>query len=167
MELSNTDTADFWVGEIGVLEGGETLLNSRISLYGCGSWAYPGSLGYEGKYLSSIVTLGVTMLTGGSDPGAPVTPPSEGLGYDWQLRDAMGWSTPWATPGTTSAGGEAFVVPVAANPYVSRGMRKVPVGEGGYVYACIDVWNDESPGPSMTFSGPPAVVYSLIVADAA
>lgn len=165
--LNSSATPGSWWLNIGIINSGQTLLNTRISVQGTGEQLYGEGVLYQFANVESIGTVGVTVLYGATDPGPPDTPPSTGLGVDWVLRDSFSLVTDFARPGNTATSGAFWWLTNANNPYVSRGMRLTPKDQTGYVYVGMDVWGGEAVGDGIDFGGPPNVVYNLLVLDSA
>jgi len=88
--------------------------------------------------MGSLAAVGVTLQLGGSDPGPPEFSPLYGDGTDWVLREGFGFTLDSWNYDDTGIPDTQYYRDRCNNPMVSKGMRKVPEGQGGWVYFSYD-----------------------------
>lgn len=150
---------------IGVLAAGETLASTRLSVAGGGNIGFPGG-DQDNAWDNALGAVGVTVLMGASDPGPPDASPIDGLGGDWVLREGFGFAFDGLEYDADYNITGKYYRTVANNPMVSKGMRKVPEGMGGYVYLGYSEYANYS-ATVLASTGAVIITFSLIVIDAA
>lgn len=163
LALSGDETS-VWTN-IGILASGETLASTRLSVAGGGYVGFPGG-DQDNAWDNALGAIGVSVAFGTSDPGPPAATPIDGLGADWVLREGFGFAFDGLQYDADYNITGKYYRTVANNPMVSKGMRKAPEGQAGYVYLGYGEYADFSAGP-LQATGSLIITFSLIIIDAA
>lgn len=163
LELSG-DEIVVW-SNIGVLGPGETLASTRLSAQGGGFVPYPFG-DQDNAWDNALGAVGVSVVFGASDPGPPSATPIDGLGADWVLREGFGFAFDGLEYDADYNITGKYYRTTANNPMVSKGMRKVPEGQGGYVYLGYGEYANYS-ATTLQMTGAVIITFSLIIIDAA